>query len=63
MLIPVVLRVDILNRIRDVHQGLTKCRERASTFVWWPGISSEIKQKVQSHRTCLEMKYTQQTLS
>lgn len=60
MLIPDVLRADILNRIHDGHQGLTKCRERASTSVWWPGISSEIKQKVQSCQICLEMKQTQQ---
>ncbi|XP_039610078.1 uncharacterized protein K02A2.6-like [Polypterus senegalus] len=60
MLIPDVLRADILNRIHDGHQGLTKCRERARISVWWPGISSEIKQKVQSCQICLEMKQTQQ---
>ncbi|KAI2644529.1 hypothetical protein H4Q32_031093 [Labeo rohita] len=35
MLIPDVVRADILNRIHDGHQGLTKCRERAITSVWW----------------------------
>ncbi len=59
MLIPEVLRADILNRIHDGHQGLAKCRERASTSVWWLGISSEIKQKVLSCRICMEMKQTQ----
>lgn len=59
MVIPDVLRQDTLERIHDGHQGLTKCRERANTAVWWPGISSEIKQKVQSCQVCRAMKPTQ----
>lgn len=60
MLIPDVLRQDILNRIHEGHQGLTKCRERDKIYVWWPGISSEIKRKIQACETCCEMKQTQQ---
>lgn len=48
MIIPNPLRANILDRIHDGHQGLTKCRERANTSVWWPCMSSEINQKVQS---------------
>lgn len=59
MVIPHILRADILDRIHDGHQGLSKCRERANTSVWWPGISSELKQKVESCQLCHEMKHTQ----
>lgn len=59
MLIPPSLRGDILDRIHDGHQGLSKCRERANASVWWPGISSDIKQKVESCQTCREMKHSQ----
>lgn len=59
MVIPDVLRADILDRIQTGHHGLTKCRELAHTAVWWSGISSEIKHKVQSCQVCYEMKPTQ----
>lgn len=59
MIIPSPLRADVLDRIHDGHQGMTKCRERANTSVWWPGISSEIKYKVQSCQVCREMRHTQ----
>ena len=59
MLIPSSLRAEVLDRIHDGHQGLTKCRERANTSVWWPGISSDIKQKVQTCQVCREMRHTQ----
>lgn len=59
MIIPSPLRADVLDRIHDGHQGLSKCREQANTSVWWPGISSEIKQKVQNCLVCREMRPTQ----
>lgn len=46
VIIPQSLRVDILRRPLDGHQGLTKCRDRASSSVWWPGLSAELKHTV-----------------
>lgn len=63
MIIPSPLRADVLDRIHDGHQGLSKCRERANTSVWWPSISSEIKQKVQNCQACHEMRPTQRRAS
>jgi hypothetical protein len=59
MIIPGKLRAEIIDRIRDGHQGLSKCRERANTSVWWPGISSQIKLKVSSCQSCQEMRRAQ----
>lgn len=56
IVIPEQLRNEIIDRIHDGHQGLTKCWERANTAVWWPGISSQIKQKVLSCRLCQEQR-------
>ena len=47
--IPTDMREEILERI---HTGITKCRARANLSVWWPGISKEIKEKVESCHFC-----------
>jgi len=57
IIIPVSLRVNILQKIHDGHQGLTKCRDRAKSSVWWPGLSAELKNTVMS---CHEQKRAQQ---
>ena len=46
LVIPHTLQSEILERIHDGHQGVTKCRERAKMSVWWPGISCDIQSKV-----------------
>lgn len=48
MVIPKMLKAEIIACIHDGHQGLNKCRERANTSVWWPVISTQIKLKVLS---------------
>ena len=40
------MRQDILDCIHQGHQGITKCRARARTSVWWPGLSIMIEQMV-----------------
>ena len=52
IVIPKSLRADILQRIHSGHQGITKCRARASQSVWWPGMSKEIENLVRNCTTC-----------
>ena len=59
LVIPSSMREDILNRIHEGHQGLTKCRERAIQSVWWPGITNDIKKKISWCIFCNENKPTQ----
>jgi len=53
---PLLLRADILQKIHDGHQGLTKCRNRAKPSVWWPGLSAELQNTVMSCHSCQEQK-------
>uniref|UniRef100_A0A3Q1HAR0 Gypsy retrotransposon integrase-like protein 1 n=2 Tax=Acanthochromis polyacanthus TaxID=80966 RepID=A0A3Q1HAR0_9TELE len=56
LVIPAALRQDVLKRIHEGHQGLTKCRARARMSVWWPRISMDITQLVSTCRFCIENK-------
>ena len=52
IVIPTCLQQDTLKRIHEGHQGIVKCRLRARTSVWWPGISQQITEIIQKCYTC-----------
>ncbi|KAI5717273.1 hypothetical protein M8J77_003077 [Diaphorina citri] len=56
MVIPRSLRKEILNKIHEGHQGITKCRRRASDSVYWPGLSDQIQQLVTNCPECIELR-------
>ena len=57
--VPSALRADILSRIHQGHQGISKCLERARGSVYWLGISAQIQNVVQSCSFCQEHQRTQ----
>nr|XP_023665577.1 uncharacterized protein K02A2.6-like [Paramormyrops kingsleyae] len=59
LVIPKAMRQSILSRIHEGHQGLSKCRARAKETVWWPGISEDLRQKIETCKFCVENKRTQ----
>jgi hypothetical protein len=46
IVIPQALHKEILLRLHQSHQEIQKCRENARSSVWWPGISSDLKETV-----------------
>ena len=48
LVIPISMRLDILDRLHEGHQGITRCREKDKTSVWWPGLSKQLEELVRS---------------
>ena len=46
------MRLQILDCIHTGHLGITKCRSRARTSVWWPGLSKQMEDLVAQCVTC-----------
>lgn len=53
-MVPISLREETLRKIHQGHQGIMKCRLRAQTTVWWPGLSIQISDRVKDCRECAE---------
>ncbi|XP_064469866.1 uncharacterized protein K02A2.6-like [Ornithodoros turicata] len=54
LVVPPVLRNEILERLHTGHQGITRCRARARESAWWPGISLELQDYIRGCPTCKE---------
>ena len=52
LVIPRGMRLQILDCIHTGHLGISKCRSRARTSVWWPGLSQQIEDLVAQCVTC-----------
>ena len=52
IVIPVVMREEILERIHAGHQSVTKSCEHANLSVWLLGVSKEIMETVESCQFC-----------
>ena len=52
LVIPQVLRKEMLDRVHEGHQGIVKCRALARTCIWWPGISKDIATLVEKCSAC-----------
>lgn len=54
IVIPQSLRPDMLKRLHEGHLGIEKCKRRARTAVYWPGINADIDRMVSGCDTCLK---------
>ncbi|RUS71780.1 hypothetical protein EGW08_020463 [Elysia chlorotica] len=52
IVIPQSQRKLILSKLHGCHQGLNKCRELAQTTVWWPGLTDDLKQLIETCAFC-----------
>ena len=56
IVIPTSIRLEILDRIHEGHQGATKCPKRARQAVWSPGLSRQVDDLVEQCRKCTELR-------
>jgi len=53
IVVPKQLQKETLKKIHTGHQGIVRCRLRA-TSVWWPGISKELELFIQKCPECVK---------
>ena len=53
LVIPQNMQLDILNKLHAGHLGMTKCKGRAYSSVWWPSITSQIEAMCRKCLTCV----------
>ena len=51
-MIPESLQKEVLHKLHEGHQGITRCRSRAQISVWWPGLTQELKSFIQQCPEC-----------
>ena len=59
IVMPPKMRDDALRRLHESHKGIGKCRERAASAIWWPGISRDITRFIDRCDTCRRNRPTQ----
>ena len=52
IIIPKSLRADMKMKVHVGHTGINSCLRRARTYIFWPGMSDEIRQFVEKCPTC-----------
>ncbi len=53
LIIPKTLRKDIMRKLHTSHQGVDQTLRRACETVYWPGLTSDIKNNVRACELCL----------
>jgi len=59
IVVPKSLRAEMLERIHEGHLGIEKCRRRARTAVYWPGINEDIEEMTKQCASCQRLQYQQ----
>lgn len=58
VLIPEVLREQILKELHELHFGIVKMKMVARSYMWWPGIDNDIEAVSSSCAVCLRERKT-----
>jgi len=51
-IVPATMRPYVLGILHESHQGIEKCKYRASECVYWPGLYRDIEEMVKTCSTC-----------
>mgnify|MGYP001557088947 CR=1 FL=1 len=60
VIIPRSMRKSILQKIHIAHFGIEKCKNRARSAVYWPGINNQIKDMIEQCGPCQRYQRSQQ---
>ncbi|PFX24019.1 Retrovirus-related Pol polyprotein from transposon 17.6 [Stylophora pistillata] len=60
VVIPLKLRKGMIKLIHSSHIGIEGCLRRARVFLYWPGMDAQVKNYIQSCKTCLSTGSKQQ---
>ena len=52
IVVPRALQAETLKKLHGGHQGIVRCRLRARTAVWWPGLSQQIADHIKKCPEC-----------
>ncbi|KAL5487120.1 hypothetical protein EMCRGX_G019686 [Ephydatia muelleri] len=52
--VPQALQAEMLAKLHQGHQGIERCRLRATEAVWWPGISVQIENMIKRCPECVK---------
>ena len=52
VVVPPPLQENVLERIHEGHQGISRCQMLTKASVWWPGISSAVQEMIQQCQVC-----------
>ena len=52
MIVPSLLREEMLSQIHSRHLGIEKCKRRARDLLYWPGMNQQIADMVSKCDTC-----------
>ena len=59
LIVPQSKRKEMLELIHESHQGIVKCKQRARDILFWPGMSSQIEEKVSQCFLCAQFQRAQ----
>ncbi len=55
IIIPSEMRLQMLDKIHQGHQGIEKCRRKARVSVWWPGLAKQLEELVKNCPECYKL--------
>ena len=55
IVIPTSMRGEMKRKVHAGHSGINSCLRRAREYIYWPGMSSDIRQFVEACNTCASM--------
>ena len=54
IVLPKEMRTDVLKKLHKSHQGIEATLRRARDTVYWPGITAQVKQEIETCQVCQE---------